>query len=127
MQIKSNNNMKNSRRDFIKMAGLAGLSLPVANVLYAKSVEEENHFNELPKQIEKYQKNHKQRFNMSGYAAPKISTVRIGIIGTGSMGRNHMRVVESIPEFELTCAADISKTKLSTIGTKVISALIPSL
>ncbi|MCK4890431.1 MAG: Gfo/Idh/MocA family oxidoreductase [Candidatus Aminicenantes bacterium] len=39
--------------------------------------------------------------------------MRIGIIGTGSMGRNHMRVVESIPELELTCAADISKANLS--------------
>lgn len=39
--------------------------------------------------------------------------MRIGIIGTGSMGRNHMRVVESIPELELTCAADISNENLS--------------
>ncbi len=39
--------------------------------------------------------------------------MRTGIIGTGSMGRNHMRVVESIPELELTCAADISKANLS--------------
>ncbi|MCK5004478.1 MAG: Gfo/Idh/MocA family oxidoreductase [Candidatus Aminicenantes bacterium] len=38
--------------------------------------------------------------------------MRIGIIGTGSMGRNHMRVVESIPELELTCAVDISKANL---------------
>ncbi len=38
--------------------------------------------------------------------------MRIGIIGTGSMGRNHMRVVESIPELQLTCAADISKENL---------------
>lgn len=35
--------------------------------------------------------------------------MRIGIIGTGSMGRNHLRVVNSIPELELTCASDISK------------------
>ncbi len=38
--------------------------------------------------------------------------MRIGIIGTGSMGRNHMRVVNSIPEMELTCASDISKENL---------------
>ncbi len=38
--------------------------------------------------------------------------MRIGIIGTGSMGRNHMRVVNSIPELELTCAADISEENL---------------
>ena len=39
--------------------------------------------------------------------------MRIGIIGTGSMGRNHMRVVESIPELDLTCAVDISEENLN--------------
>ena len=29
---------------------------------------------------------HKQRFNMCGYAAPKVETVRIGIIGIGRRG-----------------------------------------
>ncbi len=35
------------------------------------------------------------------------SSIRIGIIGTGAMGKNHLRVVHSIPEYRLTCAADI--------------------
>ena len=32
--------------------------------------------------------------------------MRVGVVGTGAMGRNHMRVVNSIPELELTCAVD---------------------
>ncbi len=32
--------------------------------------------------------------------------MRVGVIGTGAMGRNHMRVVNSIPEMELACAVD---------------------
>lgn len=32
--------------------------------------------------------------------------MRVGVIGTGAMGKNHMRVVDAIPEMELTCAAD---------------------
>jgi predicted dehydrogenase len=32
--------------------------------------------------------------------------MRVGVIGTGAMGRNHMRVVHSLPELELTCAVD---------------------
>lgn len=32
--------------------------------------------------------------------------MRIGIIGTGVMGNHHMRVVHSIPQFQLTCAMD---------------------
>lgn len=40
--------------------------------------------------------------------------MRIGIIGTGAMGRNHLRVVESIPELELTCAMDIDQQNLDS-------------
>ncbi len=32
--------------------------------------------------------------------------LRIGVIGTGAMGKNHMRVVHSIPTMALTCAVD---------------------
>ncbi|MCX6583904.1 MAG: Gfo/Idh/MocA family oxidoreductase [Candidatus Aminicenantes bacterium] len=32
--------------------------------------------------------------------------LRIGVVGTGAMGKNHMRVVHSIPTMALTCAAD---------------------
>ncbi|HLP62761.1 MAG TPA: Gfo/Idh/MocA family oxidoreductase, partial [Candidatus Deferrimicrobium sp.] len=38
--------------------------------------------------------------------------LRIGIIGTGAMGKNHMRVVRSIPGMSLTCAVDINRENL---------------
>lgn len=38
--------------------------------------------------------------------------MRIGIIGTGMMGKNHMRVVSELPELELTCAMDIDNEML---------------
>lgn len=38
--------------------------------------------------------------------------MRIGVIGTGSMGANHLRVVHSIPELTLTCGVDASETNL---------------
>jgi predicted dehydrogenase len=38
--------------------------------------------------------------------------MRVGVVGTGSMGRNHLRVVHSIPEFRLCCAADTSEENL---------------
>lgn len=40
--------------------------------------------------------------------------MNIGIIGTGSMGKNHLRVVNSIPELELSCAMDISEKNLNS-------------
>jgi predicted dehydrogenase len=39
--------------------------------------------------------------------------MRIGVVGTGSMGRNHLRVIDSIPGFRLSCAADIDEENLS--------------
>lgn len=38
--------------------------------------------------------------------------MKIGIVGTGSMGKNHLRVVDSIPEFQLTSAMDINPDNL---------------
>ncbi|MGD2084927.1 MAG: Gfo/Idh/MocA family oxidoreductase [Candidatus Aminicenantes bacterium] len=38
--------------------------------------------------------------------------MRIGVVGTGSMGRNHLRVVHSIPRFCLSCAADSNEENL---------------
>ena len=38
--------------------------------------------------------------------------MRIGIIGTGFMGKNHLRIVDLLPELELTCAMDINSDNL---------------
>lgn len=51
---------------------------------------------------------------MSPTKIDPTAVIRIGIIGTGAMGRNHLRVVNSIPGFELSCAADISEENLKT-------------
>ncbi len=32
--------------------------------------------------------------------------MRVGVIGTGSMGKNHLRVADSIPHYDLCCAVD---------------------
>jgi predicted dehydrogenase len=107
--------MKTKRRDFIKMAGLAGLGLGETDALYAKRMEEEKELSDLPGQIEAYQKNHKQRFNMSGYAAPKISTVRIGIIGTGNRGSHHAGTIARISDVEISAAADVLPERFERI------------
>ena len=85
--------MQNNRRDFLKKAALAGLSLSAANDLYAKSILEEKNFNKMPDLIRANQENHKQRFNMSGYAAPAIENVRVGIIGLGNRGPTYIKTM----------------------------------
>ena len=94
---------------------MAGLSLSAANALYAQSLEKEKKFNDLPKQIEDFQKNHKQRFNMSGYAAPKISTVRMGIIGTGNRGSHHAGTISRVSDVEIKAAADVLPERFERI------------
>ena len=44
--------MKNNRRDFLKLAGLAGLSLGTANALWTQNLEDEKKFENLPSRIE---------------------------------------------------------------------------
>lgn len=107
--------MKSNRRNFMKMASMAGLSLASANALYARQVDVEKKFNDLPKQIEEHRKNHKQWFNMSGYAAPKISTVRIGIIGTGNRGSHHAGTISRISDVEIKAAADLEPKRFERI------------
>lgn len=107
--------MTTKRRDFIKMATMAGLSLASANALYAQHKTDEKKFNNLPKRIEKHQKNHFQRFNMSGYAAPKISTVRMGIIGTGNRGSHHVGTISRVSDVEIKAAADVLPKRFERI------------
>jgi len=107
--------MKSKRRDFLKMAGIAGLSMTAANSLFAQSLEMEKDFNELPGKIHDLQKNHRQEFNMSGYAAPEISTVRMGIIGTGNRGSHHAGTIIRVSDVEIKAAADVSSDRFERI------------
>ncbi len=38
--------------------------------------------------------------------------MRIGVIGTGAMGSNHLRVLSQLPQWQLTCAADVNVENL---------------
>jgi predicted dehydrogenase len=38
--------------------------------------------------------------------------MRIGVIGTGAMGSNHLRVLAQLPQWRLTCAVDVNEGNL---------------
>lgn len=107
--------MKAKRRDFLKMATMAGLSLASANALYAQHEEDKKKLMDLPERMKELQKNHVQKFNMSGFAAPKISTVRIGIIGTGNRGSHHAGTISRITDVEIKAAADVLPERFERI------------
>ena len=49
---------------------------------------------------------HQQRFNMAGYAAPKLGTVRVGIIGLGNRGPNHLKTLTQLEGVEIRGLCD---------------------
>src|SRR5690606_40231945 len=64
----------------------------------------------------------RQRFNMSGYAAPKLDTVRIGFIGLGQRGPGAVNRMSHIQGVEIKALCDIrtdraEKVKKSLEGT----------
>ena len=86
-----------NRRKFLKdfaMAGMATTSLPViANIDL-----------EIKKNLEPEQGD--QHFNMCGYAAPKIETVRIGIVGLGMRGSEAVGRLSYIDGIEIVALCD---------------------
>jgi hypothetical protein len=94
--------MQSKRRDFLKLAGLTGIGIAGAGLtkgfaLDGPMVMEPN----LPQIIKQYGQSHEQRFNMSGFAAPKIGTVRVGIIGLGQRGPSHLQRMSILDGVEI--------------------------
>ena len=72
--------MKQNRRDFLKTSGLTGLGLAAAGISEAHTnVDMNNSYG-------RDKKSYEQKFNMSGFGAPKLDTVRIGFVGLGNRG-----------------------------------------
>ena len=104
--------MKTRRRSFLKLTGLAGLSIFSDRASKGYAAESGNRGqSDIPRQIQAYEEIHKQRFNMSGYAAPPIETVRIGIIGLGQRGPGHMRNMARIEGVEIRALCDLVTAK----------------
>lgn len=77
--------MKTNRRNFFKTASIAGAGALASSFISGcttPSVVDSNMNNIL----ESVKSIHKQIFNMSGYAAPALSTVRVGLVGLGDRG-----------------------------------------
>lgn len=97
--------MKNNRRDFLKLSGLTGLSIAGGGILSGFTSERSNHYKSIVNRFIKTP--HTQLFNMCGYAAPKLGTVRIGIIGLGDRGPEHLRILSKMEGVEIKALCDI--------------------
>jgi predicted dehydrogenase len=106
--------MNNNRRDFLKLAGLGLVGSALPNFAQAETPEQV---------LLQSQKTHSQLFNMSGFAAPKISTVRIGIVGLGQRGPGAVDRLSKIEGVEIKALCDlmpdrVDKMKKELEGTK---------
>lgn len=106
--------MKNNRRNFIKLAGMAGIGLTGAGILPAYA-DKRDESGRTPMHVQ----NPVQKFNMSGYAAPKIDTVRIGIIGTGNRGTGAVVRISKIGNVEIKALCDIRAEKVNAAKKRI--------
>ena len=53
-----------------------------------------------------YASSHLRRHNMAGFRVPKIDTVRVGVIGLGNRGPNHLKALVQIGNVEIRAICD---------------------
>ncbi|MCD4770154.1 MAG: Gfo/Idh/MocA family oxidoreductase [Bacteroidales bacterium] len=109
--------MKIKRRNFLKLAGLAGFGIAGGGI--SKGFDSGSGNTDLPDLISSYGQSRIQHFNMSGYAAPIIDTVRIGIIGLGQRGPSHMHTMSLIEGVEIKALCDLIPEKAEAAKKKL--------
>lgn len=90
----------NSRKDFIKKAGFASLGF----IGMGASSSKDEFAIQNP-----FQTDYEQVFNMSGYAAPPIETVRVGVIGLGGRGTGTTARLTRIEGAEIKALCDLQQ------------------
>jgi predicted dehydrogenase len=100
-----------NRRDFLKLAGLAGVGLAGTGMLNACSTSQPAAG--LDQVLAQTRKSHRQHFNMSGFAAPKMDTIRIGFIGLGQRGPGAVSRINHLEGVEIKALCDLRPEKVA--------------
>src|SRR5258708_7171698 len=92
--------MKQDRRKFLRRfaAGTGALAAGIPALAKVKTNEKDN--------IPSSPDYGVQQFNMCGYAAPKIETVRVGVIGLGMRGSGAVERLSYINGLEIVALCD---------------------
>ncbi|MEX1212810.1 MAG: Gfo/Idh/MocA family oxidoreductase [Balneolaceae bacterium] len=96
--------MNSNRRDFLKTTGLMGLGMSGASLLGGCGSGNGGDTRGEP------------IYNMRGYAAEPLETVRIGVLGIGNRGFGALRRLMRIEGVELMALADLDPTRLEMAG-----------
>jgi hypothetical protein len=96
--------MTTNRRNFLKTATFAGAGAMAGSLItpFDQNQKDSN----LEAILKAVKKSHSQKFNMSGYAAPAIPVVRIGIIGLGDRGSGAVERLSYIEGVEIKALCD---------------------
>lgn len=100
--------MKTDRRKFLKYSGLTGIGFAGAGIMKAYAVNASDK-----------REPHDKHFNMCGYAAPKLETVRIGFVGLGNRGPTHVDAMTHIEGAEIKALCDIRPEKVNAVKKSV--------
>lgn len=101
--------MNSNRRNFLKHSGLLGLGVAGGRI---RSLAARGEQKIVEEQVIKRSREH---FNMSGYAAPKLETVRIGFIGLGNRGPGAVERMRHIEGVEIKALCDIRPEKVNAV------------
>jgi hypothetical protein len=96
--------MTTNRRNFLKTATFAGAGAMASGLISGCTTKEKE--SNLAAVLESVKKSHTQKFNMSGYAAPALPVVRIGIIGLGDRGSDAVQRLSYIDGVEIKALCD---------------------
>src|SRR5215204_7396230 len=107
--------MKSNRRRFLKLSSLLGIGVASGSVSGYAAVPQ----HPLEKQLSKKLPDH---FNMCGYAAPKLETVRIGFIGLGNRGPAAVIRTSKIEGVDIKALCDLRPEKANGAKKKLQDA-----
>jgi predicted dehydrogenase len=101
--------MSTKRRDFLKLTGLAGIGITGGGLINGCSKATTKPDGTAAARVAG--KNYRQQFNMSGYAAPRLETVRIGFIGLGNRGPGAVERMNRIQGVDIKALCDLRPEK----------------
>jgi predicted dehydrogenase len=98
--------MKTDRRNFIKIAGVAGSGMIANGMVSGNGMEKAKKSDPFAHTKEISEQEHKQLFNMCGYSAPKLEKVRVGFIGLGNRGPVNVDAIAYVEGVEIKALCD---------------------
>lgn len=98
--------MEQSRRNFLKKVTIGGVGLSYISNVHA----EESIF--MPTEKKTRKRVDKQFFNMCGYRAPKLDTVRVGFIGIGNRGYSNLNQMTFLEGVQIKAICDIVQFRI---------------